>query len=285
MLFSGTQHLIGLPHEVLNGQEDVTIAFWLKTSKAGEQAIVSGANRDNDNEHIVFLVNEGKIRYFSHGRAGFGGINECDVDIQPIADGEWHHFAVVRNAAEGNADFFIDGVGYLDRCDNLNYDVLVIEEGGLILGQEQDQLGGKFDANQVLNGTLDDLVFISRTLSAEEVMSLMNYQGPRSAAATKNVAEDVLAITGWLGSNFPNPFNSSTHISYRLAESGPVLLEIFNAMGQPVRILRDQIQHAGNYKAHWDARDHRGEIVAAGVYFVQLRVPGGMQSRPLLFIK
>ena len=285
VLFNGSHHRIDLPHQVLDGRLDVTIAFWLKTSKTGQQAIVSGANRTNDNEHIVFFFNEGQIRYFSHGRAGVGGSNECDVVIQPIADGAWHHIAVVRNAAEGNADFFIDGVGYFDRCGNLDYNTLAIDAGGLILGQEQDQLGGRFDAAQVLNGALDDLVFLNRALSPAEVRSLMNYRGPRGAAAAKNVATEVLAVTSWLNPNFPNPFNARTLISYRLAATGPVLLEIFNSLGQPVRTLRDQVQDAGSHQVHWDARDQRGAMVAAGVYFIRLRFPGGVQTRPLLYLK
>ncbi len=55
ILFHGTDHRIDLPHKVLDGRLDVTIAFWLKTSKSGDQTIVSGANQLNDNEYIVFF--------------------------------------------------------------------------------------------------------------------------------------------------------------------------------------------------------------------------------------
>ncbi len=62
------------------------------------------------------------------------------------------------------------------------------------------------------------------------------------------------AVSG-LSPNFPNPFNSTTQIAYRLAAPGPVRLEIYNALGQPVRTLIDQVQAAGFYQVHWDARD------------------------------
>ncbi|MCY3762174.1 MAG: LpqB family beta-propeller domain-containing protein [Gemmatimonadetes bacterium] len=114
VLFHGSDHRIDLPHQALDGLFDVTVSFWLKTTKSGAQAILSGANLSNDNEHILFFISESRFRFYSHGRVGQGQL-WCDVDVRPINDGAWHHFAVVRNASEGNADFFIDGAGYLDQ--------------------------------------------------------------------------------------------------------------------------------------------------------------------------
>ena len=186
MRFHDTNHRIDLPHEVLDGLLDVTIAFWLKTSKSGAQTIVSGANQLNDNEHVVFFLNEGLIRFYSHGRVGRNQI-WCDVEIQPIADGTWHHFTVIRNASLDHIDFFIDGEGYPKRCGHLVYDTLKVEAGGLILGQEQDTFGGGFDASQVLIGALDDLRIYDGILSATEVQALMREGDPDDLSAAKAV--------------------------------------------------------------------------------------------------
>ena len=88
-----------------------------------------------------------------------------------------------------------------------------------------------------------------------------------------------------LDPNFPNPFNASTQITYRLATPGPVRLEIYNVLGQPVRTLVNQFQPAGFYQVRWDARDQRGAAVAAGVYLTRLRHPDGAQTRRLLHLK
>ena len=100
--------------------------------------------------------------------------------------------------------------------------------------------------------------------------------------AAKEAAPPV--ISG-LSPNFPNPFNSATQIAYRLAAPGPVWLEVYNALGQPVRTLVDQFQAAGAYRVSWDARDQRGGVVAAGVYVTRLEYPGGVQTRRLLHLK
>ena len=280
ILFRGTDHRIDLPHEVLNGRLDVTIAFWLKTSKSGAQTIVSGANQLNDNEYIVFFLSEDLIRFYSHGRVG-GNQVWCDVEIQPIADGTWHHFAVIRNASLGHADFFIDGEGYTKRCGHLAYDTLKVEAGGLILGQDQDTFGGGFDASQALRGALDDLRIYDGTLSATEVQALMRESEPNDPGAAKEVA----SVASGLYPNVPNPFNASTQITYRLAAPGPVRLEIYNVLGQLVHTLVDEFQAAGSYQVHWDARDQWGVPVAAGVYLSRLRYPGGVQTRRLLLLK
>ena len=91
--------------------------------------------------------------------------------------------------------------------------------------------------------------------------------------------------TSGLDLNFPNPFNASTQIAYRLATPGPVRLTIYNTLGNPVRTLVDQFHAAGLYQVSWDARDQRGMKVAAGVYFTGLHYPGGEQTRRLLLLK
>ena len=88
-----------------------------------------------------------------------------------------------------------------------------------------------------------------------------------------------------LAPNYPNPFNSSTQIVYRLANPGPVRLEIYNTLGQPVRTLVDEIQAPGRYQVHWDARDQRGAAVAAGVYLTRLVYPKGVETRRVLYLK
>ena len=94
-----------------------------------------------------------------------------------------------------------------------------------------------------------------------------------------------LPATSGLDPNFPNPFNAGTQIAYRLATSGPVRLEIYNTLGQSVRALVDEVQAAGTYRAHWDARDGGGQAVGAGVYLIRLRYPGGSQTRRMLYLE
>ena len=103
--------------------------------------------------------------------------------------------------------------------------------------------------------------------------------------AAKAVAGREPAAVG-LASSYPNPFNSSTRLEYGLGAAGRVRLEIYNVLGQPVRVLVDEeSQDAGMYQVEWDARDQRGASVAAGVYLTRLVYPGGVETRRLLYLK
>ena len=94
-----------------------------------------------------------------------------------------------------------------------------------------------------------------------------------------------LPVTSGLASNYPNPFNSSTQIPYRVSASGPVRLVIYNALGQPVRTLVDEIQAAGTYQVPWDGRDHSGARVANGVYLYRLQAGTVAQVRKMLVLE
>ena len=97
--------------------------------------------------------------------------------------------------------------------------------------------------------------------------------------------ESGLPALSALAPNYPNPFNSGTRLVYRLADPGPVRLEVYNVLGQRVRTLVDETQKAGSYQVHWDARDQDGTRAAAGVYVTRLQYPGGEQTRRLLLLK
>ena len=72
--------------------------------------------------------------------------------------------------------------------------------------------------------------------------------------------------------NLPNPFNPSTTIKYMLAGEQPIYtrLEVFNSLGQKVRILVDATQRAGIYSVTWDGLDDQGQEVSSGVYLYRI---------------
>ena len=102
--------------------------------------------------------------------------------------------------------------------------------------------------------------------------------------STHNTVPETPTISR-LDPNYPNPFNSTTQISYHLATPGPVRLTIYNTLGQSVHTLANQFQPAGSYQVRWDARDQRGTDLAAGIYLVRLHHPSGVQTRRLLLVK
>jgi len=75
---------------------------------------------------------------------------------------------------------------------------------------------------------------------------------------------------GYALSNYPNPFNPSTTISFRIPEAQDVKLIIYNERGQFVRTLLSRSLHSGNHEVVWQGLDQKGRPVASGLYFYRL---------------
>src|SRR5690606_27985536 len=88
--------------------------------------------------------------------------------------------------------------------------------------------------------------------------------------------------------NYPNPFNSSTIIPYRLKEGGYVKLYVYDIKGELVRVLVNKYQYAGYYEVEFSpttVERKQGEIglehrtgynddIATGIYLYQIMVKG-----------
>uniref|UniRef100_A0A8D3DNJ3 Si:dkey-283b15.2 n=1 Tax=Scophthalmus maximus TaxID=52904 RepID=A0A8D3DNJ3_SCOMX len=88
-----------------------------------------------------------------------------------VSDGKWHHVCVTWSTRDGQWEAYQDGV---QRGSGINLAPWhPIKPGGVfILGQEQDTLGGRFDATQSFVGEMSDLHMWSHVLSATDIYSL-----------------------------------------------------------------------------------------------------------------
>jgi len=64
---------------------------------------------------------------------------------------------------------------------------------------------------------------------------------------------------------YPNPFNSSTVISFEVMEPAQVEINVFNILGQPVEDLVEDWYEPGEYSVEWSGSDH-----PTGIYFARL---------------
>lgn len=73
-----------------------------------------------------------------------------------------------------------------------------------------------------------------------------------------------------LGPCYPNPLRTATSIAFRLGQTGPVELEVYNVLGMRVRTLMRGHQSDGTHRITWDGCDQSGQPVPAGVYLGRL---------------
>jgi hypothetical protein len=72
--------------------------------------------------------------------------------------------------------------------------------------------------------------------------------------------------------NYPNPFNPETEIRFFLEKQREVVLKVYNAIGQVVKTLVNEMINPGYHTVLWDGKNAVNNQVPTGVYFYSLEV-------------
>ena len=83
-----------------------------------------------------------------------------------------------------------------------------------------------------------------------------------------------------LSQNFPNPFNPSTKIKYKIASTEQVRLAVYNMLGQEVAVLVNETQAPGTYSYVFNATD-----LPSGIYLYKLETQRFSQTNKMLLLK
>lgn len=92
--------------------------------------------------------------------------------------------------------------------------------------------------------------------------------------------EKLIPHTTILYSNYPNPFNSTTQIYFSVAHSGPLLLTLFNSLGEKVKTIREGWHEVGFYQTELD-----GANFASGIYYVTMQLDDYKKTIKLSLLK
>lgn len=158
----GRDDRVDLPASALDGLGDFTVEMWVQ-SQDDQGAWLSAARGPGfDDEVLLFQGPEGFEAVVRNP-----GMGSLPIFLN---DGAWHHLALVRSGAMGM--LYVDGVAMDAR--SVPTDPLEIGPGGLMLGQEQDCLGGCLDPEEALDGRIDELAIYDRALSEAEIVAIVN---------------------------------------------------------------------------------------------------------------
>ncbi len=81
-------------------------------------------------------------------------------------------------------------------------------------------------------------------------------------------------------SNYPNPFNNSTAITFSLKRSSAVTLNIYDLKGRMIQTLANKELSSGEHRFEFSA-----EGLSSGVYYCILKTNEAAETRKLLIIK
>lgn len=75
-----------------------------------------------------------------------------------------------------------------------------------------------------------------------------------------------------ISSVYPNPFNSTTNITYSVPTPGTVSAKIYNARGQMIYKLFNGYQISGFHKLEWSGEVGGDNTVSSGIYFIRINL-------------
>ncbi|MBN2201595.1 glycoside hydrolase family 9 protein [bacterium] len=110
----------------------------------------------------------------------------------------------------------------------------------------------------------------------EALMSETGLPSEARGVASRRIAPLSFRIEG----NWPNPFNSSTRISYSLDGPANVRLTVCDAAGRTARTLESGMKLQGRHEIRFNASD-----LPSGVYFIRLQAGGRSTASRMLVLK
>lgn len=89
-----------------------------------------------------------------------------------------------------------------------------------------------------------------------------------------------VAVKFGLSANYPNPFNPSTEIGFRIANVGFVTLRVYNVLGQLVKTLVDKVETPGDHEVRFN-----GAGLPSGIYFCRMEAVGFSGAIKMMLLK
>ena len=142
-------------------------------------------------------------------------------------------------------------------------------------------------AGTIYQAPVNDLDGNPRPNPVNSMPDMGAYENPEGEPQVE-ISNNQLPATNFHLSNYPNPFNPTTTISFSLNTEimENAELSIYNLKGQKIKIFNSfPNNELGTSTVVWDGTDQKNKPVSSGIYFYKLRVENIEQSRKMLLLK
>lgn len=108
---------------------------------------------------------------------------------------------------------------------------------------------------------------VNEFLGGNREGNVICFYGGTGTITAMNNFQEIIPEGFSLSQNFPNPFNPSTTINFKIPSEGNVSLKVYNSLGKLVATLVDGKLDAGNYNYGFDATN-----LSSGIYYYRISV-------------
>lgn len=189
---------------------------------------------------------------------------------------------LLRDSLNYNGLIITDGMFMGAITNNYTFDEaveLAINAGNDMLLYTTNKLEGKSLVDSVVNIVLNK---ISQGKITEERIN----ESYDRIMIKKQLITDVKTITStsipdeFNLLNYPNPFNSTTQISFTIPKSGILSLKVYNILGEEIEEIVNQYFDAGIHKISFNA-----DRLSSGVYLIRMNFGNNYISHKIVLIK
>jgi len=156
---------------VQDGIVDITSGVEINTGESNNAYLISDDSLGVVVETLTFEtlfaadVSSDYVAFVSYATTG----------LSALLDGEIHSLALVFDGRAGAWSVYVDGL-LVDQGSGIPKSAVDYSTGKLVLGQEQDRVGGGFNPNQTFAGVYYDVRLWDRALSASEISSSFQHK-------------------------------------------------------------------------------------------------------------
>ncbi len=136
------------------------------------------------------------------------------------------------------------------------------------------------DGGLPVNCTVKTATFDDYQAKVRELESQFSFYLEEDYQNTTPIAGNILSLT-----NFPNPFNPTTTISFDLASESDVSIIVYNVKGQKVKQLMNEHLSIGQHSIEWDGKDSNNKSIASGIYFYKISAGKSTSMKKMLLLK
>lgn len=233
----------------------------------------------NNGSAIIYSGATGSILYQEWGGESFDGFGQAVAAAGDVDGDGTNDFLIGAYLADPNG---LADAGSAYVYSGKNGSLLFQIDGDSAGHQLGRDIGGGGDMNQ--DGRRD-FIFAAPGANPNGLLNAGSVYVYGLLATNAKEEEGNRPVKFWLSQNFPNPFNPSTTIHYRLAQREKVTLEIFNLLGERVKVPLDEDQSAGEHTISWDGKDRKGKVLPSGIYLYRLTTKDYSETKKMLLLK
>lgn len=150
---------------------------------------------------------------------------------------------------------------------------------------QQFTVKGKIIVEEENPVDLAQLTFVRVNDTSKKFVTVTDSTGCYEIGLVTNVKTNQVELpkTLELSQNYPNPFTSSTAITYKINTPVYGEVKIYNMLGQEIKTFQTKFYPKGLYSITWNGTNNSGEKISPGMYIYKFETEKEIVARKMIY--